>query len=278
MQHQPIEIKTEPNAVGALTPRQGASQPASQLSGDLTEGGDGADTQTLLAESGEPAKTDSISPARKHASQIFLLVGLALMMLMIFRMLKKNSRNRKKHEQAPHPVFPQVASNQAGPNQDRSNQASINQAIPAAMTASRNRIEQLMADAEELTRRLAAHMDNKAAHLEALLTQTEARIAELESLLAHASKSPSSDSHTPGTAAPGTGYAGHAGHTAVQPHAQHAQTGSDAQLLADREPALDPFHRRVYVLADQGQSSIDIARQLDRPTGQIELVLALRKK
>ena len=60
-------------------------------------------------------------------------------------------------------------------------------------------------------------------------------------------------------------------------HESSAQAGPDAQRSAAAEPALDPFHRRVYALADQGQSSIDIARQLDRPTGQIELVLALRK-
>jgi hypothetical protein len=38
----------------------------------------------------------------------------------------------------------------------------------------------------------------------------------------------------------------------------------------------DPRHERIYALADQGLSPRDIARELGRPTGEIELILALR--
>jgi hypothetical protein len=34
----------------------------------------------------------------------------------------------------------------------------------------------------------------------------------------------------------------------------------------------------VYALADQGQSAYDIANQLGRPRGEIELILALRPR
>lgn len=39
----------------------------------------------------------------------------------------------------------------------------------------------------------------------------------------------------------------------------------------------DPRHAQVYALADQGRSSNEIAQQLHRPSGEIELILALRR-
>lgn len=43
------------------------------------------------------------------------------------------------------------------------------------------------------------------------------------------------------------------------------------------EPPADPRHAQVYALADQGRSSNEIAQQLHRPSGEIELILALRR-
>ena len=42
--------------------------------------------------------------------------------------------------------------------------------------------------------------------------------------------------------------------------------------------AVDARHRAIYDLADQGHSPADIARQLDRQLGEIELILALRAR
>ena len=39
----------------------------------------------------------------------------------------------------------------------------------------------------------------------------------------------------------------------------------------------DPRHANIYSLADQGRSPSEIARQLNRPSGEIELILALRQ-
>ena len=38
----------------------------------------------------------------------------------------------------------------------------------------------------------------------------------------------------------------------------------------------DPLHERVYRLSDDGLDAVQIARQTGQPTGQIELILALR--
>ena len=45
-----------------------------------------------------------------------------------------------------------------------------------------------------------------------------------------------------------------------------------------RVPSTDPRHAEVYALADEGRSPAEIAARLDRPNGEIELILALRPK
>jgi DNA-binding NarL/FixJ family response regulator len=42
--------------------------------------------------------------------------------------------------------------------------------------------------------------------------------------------------------------------------------------------SIDPQHEAVYALADQGKATAEIARQLNRPNGEIELILALRAR
>lgn len=46
---------------------------------------------------------------------------------------------------------------------------------------------------------------------------------------------------------------------------------------AARSLAGDPRHVEVYDLADQGRSPREIARRLNRPHGEVELILALRE-
>ncbi len=54
-----------------------------------------------------------------------------------------------------------------------------------------------------------------------------------------------------------------------------------ASTLEPKRPLMstfddDPLHREVYTLSDHGLPTVEIARRLERPTGQIELILALR--
>ncbi len=240
MQYQPTILQKQPDSQNQMTHAdQTGTTDGTAASSNTTA------AQTLDASgSGHDAKVKST----EHLSQVLIVVGLMGMMLIIFRLLKKNARNRRLHrnEQNTRPT-PQPTPSHI-----------------SASTATRDRIEQLMSDAEELTRRLAAHMDNKAAHLETLLAQTEDRIAELERLMAVA--------------------AGHDGTTQPTdpprvPTPDQSRSPGAPHDRSQREDAgpIDPLHRRVYGLADEGCSAIDIARKLDRPTGQIELILALRK-
>ena len=55
-----------------------------------------------------------------------------------------------------------------------------------------------------------------------------------------------------------------------------AAAGLTSAPDAIRYEAADPIAVDVYRLADEGRSSIEIAKELDEHTGKIELILALR--
>lgn len=121
--------------------------------------------------------------------------------------------------------------------------------LHARSMAGRDRVEELMSDAEQLTRRLAATLDNKAARLEILLEQAERTLARLEG------------EHAPAS-------------TASPP---------DRQEWFTPAPSPDPVartldHDVIYRLADAGRAPADIARELGEPVGQVELILNLRRR
>jgi hypothetical protein len=104
-------------------------------------------------------------------------------------------------------------------------------------------------DLVELTERLANELDEKAERIEALLGAADDRIRQLERL-----------------------------HLEVP----RAGVPADPRLLEPRarvrhEGPGESSHREVYDLADSGLLPLEIAQRLDRPTGQIELILNLRR-
>lgn len=97
----------------------------------------------------------------------------------------------------------------------------------------------MAADLEELGERLAAKLEARAARLEQLLDQADRRIRALEA-------------------------------SAAQP--------PEPRPLDPKPPrGADPTHARVHELADQGLSAVEIARAMGLPTGQVELILNLRR-
>ncbi|QQS09957.1 MAG: hypothetical protein IPK69_04875 [Phycisphaerales bacterium] len=42
-------------------------------------------------------------------------------------------------------------------------------------------------------------------------------------------------------------------------------------------PPIDPLHRTIHTLSDEGLSPAEIATRVERPVGQVELILALRR-
>lgn len=108
----------------------------------------------------------------------------------------------------------------------------------------------LRSDLNELGERLAQKLDHKAAHLESLLARAEQASEELRNLRASTTQA-------------GT-------HLATPPARSDGFIESPA--------ALDPLHARVAELADQGLAPVQIAQRLGQPTGQVELILALRRR
>lgn len=201
-----------------------------------------------LAVSADPAETSPQKTLNDNLSIGLIAIGSVMMIFVIARMLRRQTANRRAHATEPRRQRP-TPTTPAG----------------TGATATRDRLERLMTDAEELTRRLAAILDNKAARIEVLIEHADQRLQALEA--ANNAAAPLAQSNIP--------------------DAKQATTNLSLTEPPPRTPienptatpsnALDPLHRKVYDLADEGLNPVDIARQIDRPTGQVELILALRR-
>ncbi|VAX42585.1 hypothetical protein MNBD_PLANCTO03-1477 [hydrothermal vent metagenome] len=204
------------------------------------------DQEGTISLSSDPAAAKQIDTLQKNLSVGLIAIGTVMMLFVIARLLRRQSANRRAHA--------------AEPVRQRPSLTPTPPLTPGfGSTATNDRLDRLMTDAEELTRRLAAILDNKAARVEILLEQADERLRALEAA-ANAAEQP-----TPP----------HESHPASHPAAPLSLT--DPPPAAPEADPIDPLHRRVYDLADRGLTPVDIARQIDRPTGQVELILALRR-
>jgi len=105
----------------------------------------------------------------------------------------------------------------------------------------------LIVELEKMARQMTAQLDTRAARLEALLREADERIAILQKL----------------------------GESAARPAALKLVSPPEAGA-SDSEETPDPRHAEIYQLAQNGRSAHQIAQQLGRPYGEIELILALR--
>lgn len=109
-----------------------------------------------------------------------------------------------------------------------------------AQAVDRSQMEAFRVDVHEFTRRMAAMLDNKAERLERLIADADERLERLE----RAERS------------------------------RPAPRATTPSSEPSRPP--DPLHDRIYRLSDEGLNPVQIAQQTGQPTGQIELILALR--
>jgi hypothetical protein len=100
-------------------------------------------------------------------------------------------------------------------------------------------LTELIVELEKMARQMTAQIDTRAAKLELLIEEADARLAALKA----------------------------AGTTPMQ--------SSPIAAKQEISEIHDPRYDRIYDLAAQGQSARQIAQQLDRPDGEIELILAL---
>ena len=123
----------------------------------------------------------------------------------------------------------------------------LNKAPAYASLAQQRSVERQMqnvlVDLSAMSRQITAQLDTRAAKLEALIREADEKIALMKSVQS----------------------------SALPP------SGLAFQVDSPEPPPSDPRHAQVYALADQGRSSMEIAQQLNRPSGEIELILALRR-
>lgn len=117
-------------------------------------------------------------------------------------------------------------------------------------------VSNLLVELSEMSRQMTAQIDTRAARLEALVREADEKIERLRSL------------GSGGLGGEPQGILVEA--KLLEADAVRMRTG------VGPVPAADPRHAEVYDLADEGQSAQEIARQTGRPSGEVELILALR--
>ena len=112
--------------------------------------------------------------------------------------------------------------------------------------AVRRDMDALLVELQELSRKISADIDLRFAKLEAVIADADRRIAALKRLVDEADRS--------------------------------TTQGSSPSKLDATVPTPEDRYGIVYELADQGKSPIDIARDLGKTPGEVELILNLRKQ
>lgn len=110
-------------------------------------------------------------------------------------------------------------------------------------------MQNVLVELSEMARQITGQLDTRAAKLEALIRDADQRIAAMKT-----TQAPPTTMTNPPPATVG-GFPGE----------------------STEQPMIDARHALVYALADQGRSCKDIAQELNRPSGEIELILALRR-
>lgn len=127
----------------------------------------------------------------------------------------------------------------------------------------------LLVELSEMARQVTAQLDTRSAKLEVLMKDADDRIATLQQL----SGSARTNSHPPENTSPFRQTT--AEHDALMQRLDPPPAAPAPQ--ESPEPQVDARHAEIYALADQGRTPVDIATRLGRPSGEIELILALRQ-
>jgi hypothetical protein len=108
----------------------------------------------------------------------------------------------------------------------------------------RTNLEKLLVNLQELARQINGHIDTRFCKLEVLIKQADERIRRLEEL-------------------------GGGKKASDEPVAQD-------EPVQKPEP-VNPEHEVIYKLADTGKGAVEIAQAVNKPPGEVELILSLRR-
>ena len=140
----------------------------------------------------------------------------------------------------------------------------------AQQRAVEREMSNLLVEYEEMLRRMTAQLETRAARLELLINQADERLVRLQALAA--ATAPASQPQN------GAGRSGPPAETAAAAALPESDASESSMERLSPLPSMAETspHGPVYELADQGRTPRQIAQQLDRPYGEIELILALR--
>jgi hypothetical protein len=159
-------------------------------------------------------------------------------------------------------------------------------------------MESLLVELSDMARQITAQLDTRSAKLESLIQDADARITLLQNGMMEArepveQRSPNDAGRDairesgrdairepvrePGRSLPSGARAMlESFSTPTTSSAQSAEAMAATMAVEPMPP--NPQHAQVYALADLGTLAADIARQLNRPRGEVELILALRPR
>lgn len=115
----------------------------------------------------------------------------------------------------------------------------------------------LLADMRELADRLATELDTKSAKLESLLHEADRKARSLEQARARQDQLDQTQAAEP------------------KPFPREQPAAHTPRPTQSARP--EPMHAAIHSLSDQGLTPVQIAERTGVPTGQVELILALRR-
>lgn len=208
---------------------------------------------------------------------ILLALGMIILVVLMFRSLKKTHKSNA------------TRTNSMGSPAERIEE------IRHRAETSMEPAERLMVEAEDIARRLGAVLDNKAARLELLIEEADAKLDQLNRAVSTQSRAP----RNPTDSSPGEQETPISTRPAVPARSIDPSLLDRARLEQDQherdtrvagriepepanaqepEPEEISISDQIHELATQGKSSQEISRQLKQPIGQVELIMNLQNR
>lgn len=197
--------------------------------------------------------------AEGQAANALLLAGVALVCaVLLFR-----SQRRIRRQTSSQPLPPSAWRPQA-PTQSRAASA-VNPPQEA---------EDWQVEFHEMAREATAKLDNKIRILEHLIRDADVRIARLQAVGEWLDRSAQLEVDS----SAGSPSLSLGAETGESRESEPQAAMSTAALRSGGADLASQPYGEIYALADAGQSSVKIASRLNRPVGEIELILGLRPK
>lgn len=123
----------------------------------------------------------------------------------------------------------------------------------------------LIVELAAMARQITGQLDTRAAKLETLMKEADEKLARLEAANHSASRATSEASRMYPS-------------KEIDPTELAALADVQPTASTNAESPVETRHADIYLLANEGRSVQEIARLLQRPAGEVELILALRRR